>query len=360
MIKMLTPVPLALLALFFANGASALHVRSPTSPVTFHDGVWMSGLQEHHQRYLFSLIPENQYVENTHQNRSDSVHPDFFHHFEGLRLSMMRKTGSSTARQLLKRVSPPMNIRPPNSPWPHTLLENGEAAGEGSMTRMFRIHSVRNPFSYYVSMWLFLRYQLVNQGIESSHGMSKCLNEHPGALRNVCEKRHPDPCNLHEDKQRFHAFLRELINRDTSIISTRMWATTRVERDGDQELCPATMEDSKIASVNADLHNLYSMGAMNSGDVSCWLHTENLGEELAGCFRMYVKLQGGAAATKLDLSAITDEYFGGYRTNAFGMKEGESFCDFYDAASIALVMKQDGDLVRMFNYSSCEIDGARR
>lgn len=213
----------------------------------------------------------------------------------------------------------------------------------------FRIQVMREPCSYYVSMWRFQgRYQ---------------SSPHPHKLARACLSGNSSeaeyfPWSMREDKAELKvpehtaAFSRWMhsvhAGANVGTLSHRLWCTARTNYstaipswdDGQLGECSRSLSVDAVREIQnglADPQQLF-------GNVHCWVEMSNLNADLAVCLRQFEQAHPGSIDLAfLDTLEAKPKHKATWECGSMFDSELEKF-----------VMKMDGPVFRNFGYGCCK------
>jgi len=194
----------------------------------------------------------------------------------------------------------------------------------------FVIAGVRNPCDYYASLYA--------QDSETVHARFSMAD----GGSSFFEKGNRNPT-------KFSKWLAFIQGEQHSIMSLRYWETLMAKKDGLSCYWGEELHDchKKFDSDSVE-HDLASFSPDKTAD--CWVHTENLMNDLEECLVRY-EAQSGAP--------LNWAVFAAFRSGARGdpkahRKSTRLSCKhYYDNETAASVMRTDRHLFEVFGYSEC-------
>jgi hypothetical protein len=193
----------------------------------------------------------------------------------------------------------------------------------------FVIASVRNPCDYYVSLWAF----------DSSKNFAKFSKMDGGSA--FFEEGN-------ENKEKFANWVTWTQSHGHGILSYRLWETLLGLKDDltcwDQVLgfCGKDFDDNKVEQ------DLAAWAPSKTAD--CWVHTENLVDDLKHCFTKYEDDTGA----KIDWARFEEHTAKWRKVDGSKNRSDHQKCDYYYSDELAQsVMKSDKHIFDAFGYETC-------
>jgi len=150
-------------------------------------------------------------------------------------------------------------------------------------TKIFHIMNVREPCSYYKSLWSYQHIEKAAQ--RHKKNIDSCLGNHTSEVYvsrplNTAEKLGTTP----DDKARFEKFVRYISGPTVNMESFRIWLSLNKLPQHPLGSGCISRDLSLDKAVARDLEQF------SLGDVNCWIRTENLKGDLFTCLKRFGRL----------------------------------------------------------------------
>jgi len=261
--------------------------------------------------------------------------------FRGIQLYHLPKGGGNFVSTVLNKLCQGSDCY--QGPW---IEPTGAMHTPGDTSKpMFKIALIRNPCSYYLSVWGF---QAMGY-----RGVDQPMSNHGSVLEQCFEK---DDIDNIFNKSKTHGF-EKFVNQITPKVQTgvgmlglRMANLFHPGEGFDWAQCPRQFGESKPRHISNALNNI------SLEDVHCWLDTDHLSKDLFTCLRLYASLENDATMFKSTVIDSLEAQFGKSSVTGHAiMNEGKhTECeDAFDARMGQLVMSADNEFAKKFGYDKC-------
>jgi len=277
--------------------------------------------------------------------------------YRGIELAHLLKAGGSAAFSIINRAAhcedhDGVCLKHPEGYTYSRQKFHYKLRGASERLPYFRIQVMREPCSYYVSMWRF-------QGQQHT-------SEHPHKLAKACLSGNTSeadyfPISMRSDKSKlkvpehsdaFSRWMRSVhAGASVGTISHRLWCTARKTYsakippwdDGQLGECSRTLPSETISEIQEGLEDPEQLFA----NVHCWVDMANLSADLASCLRQFHTAHPGS----IDLAFVE-------QLEAQPKHKATWACDsMFDTDLKQFVMKMDDPVFKRFGYSCCRPHG---
>ncbi|OLP72953.1 hypothetical protein AK812_SmicGene48003, partial [Symbiodinium microadriaticum] len=208
----------------------------------------------------------------------------------------------------------------------------------------FLLASVRNPCESYLSLWAFQSEAKRRAGV-----MADLRRRDPEAHKRLVGRDSQNGFTGPEDVQRFRAWIKFMGHQHVKLglLSGRFYGKY-LSQDPDMDI----RDNAFLVRVMTEETAAQTVQAIRSASISeladCWMHTESLDADIAGCLKDFESLGGQVEWSKVQSVIQSGTSSGGHG----GSKHGG--CEtFFDEATARLVVELDGALFEKFGYDSC-------
>lgn len=254
---------------------------------------------------------------------------------ETVTVNHLAKCGGTLVRWALQHILPAERLR--------ERSEVDELTRADVQSGTFIIGLVRNPYDYYVSLWAYTAAR------DDGHRFRQALD--PSLQRRLYPKRRPRNLygELPSDVLAFQQWLRAVSAEDVGLLTMRFYGHY-LDQGRSARLSGDVWNTDTAANVlrgQLDLRVQISQSLTNfnasSGQVSCWVRTENVESDARACLTQYEE--------KIGRGVVDWARFNSLVPFAAWNKSPHKPCEnFYDNETRALVARLDAGIVHAFGY----------
>eukprot|EP00439_Symbiodinium_sp_Y106_P086230 s534_g32.t1 len=247
------------------------------------------------------------------------------------------KTGSRYAISHLFKVMPAHRL--------NVIPEAKAVRAVGIAKDEFLLASVRNPCESYLSLWAFQSEVNRRAGV-----MADLRRRDPEAYKRLVGRNSQNGFTGPDDVERFRAWIKFMGHQGSvklGLLSGRFHGKY-LSQDPDMDI----RDNAFLVRGMTQEAAAQTVQGIRSASISeladCWMHTESLDADIAGCLKDFESVGGQVDWSKVQSLIQSGTSSGGHG----GSKHGG--CEtFFDEATARLVVELDGALFEKFGYDSC-------